>query len=479
MDPIWQQINEAIHRRNTESVNRLIPKYLKFHRSSSESLYEASEFYRKITDYRNALRLLPKMERTQASASKVSEADTKLELQLARLLNLLGASNYALRIVERIRAEGRAKSKIEMVEIYHCNYKYAEVVTLLGSDYPIPESEPWHQDWLLHIYLSQALAELKHTDLAIARMERMRGLSASPLIQAIALCFKGKFHMTAGEPDKALPSLLESQLFFEDNDQTADHAILQTLLGECFLELRKFQEAEKALKKALKILFRPGLKPEEWIEIPLLLERIPGHRKLNQRLAPRLRAAYGPDYSPLRIADREHLGKEDQIFSLSKIEAKRKKRHFDRTSDTAWSGQKARLGLDLVDDLICNLVYAGEYGIPQFRLYELLWPNEPFSFDQHQKRLEDVVGRARVKGYKVSWNDLHLRLMSTDVTATGRPERLIRGHSFLLKYPVFTRTDVQRYFSISSAGARALCRDWLQSGLVALEKAYQYRAIKS
>jgi tetratricopeptide (TPR) repeat protein len=478
MDSTWRKINEAIHLRDTGTVVTLIPKYLKVHQSSLESIYEASEFFRKISDYKSALRILPK-ERVQTSGPEVSEGETKLELQLARLLNMFGASNYALRMIDRIQVEKRARSKVEMCEIYFCNYKFAEIIKLLGSPFSLPESEPWHQDWLLHFYLAISLAELNQTDEAIKRLSGIRALSSSELIRAMTLSYQGKFLMAQGELEKALASLQESQRFFQDQDQTADHAILHGFLGECYFRLGKFSAAEKSLKKALNVFYQPGVKPEEWVETALLLDQIPGYRKENQRLAPRLFSLYGSVYSPLIRAALKHTVKEPQIFSISKTELLKKKQHFDRASDIAWNSGRARLGLDLIDELICNLIYAGEYGLPQFRLYELLWPHEPFSFDQHQKRLERVVGRARARGYKILWKNLHLWLKSKNVTATSRPDRVTRGHSFLVKHPHFKRSDVEKYFSMSSTTANVVCQEWLKAGLIILEKRFHYRALIS
>jgi tetratricopeptide (TPR) repeat protein len=474
MDPIWQQINEAIHRRDTKSVGLLIPKYLRSHKNSPESIYEASEFYRKITDHKNALRILPK-ERAKNNRSTLSDKEIKLELQLARLLNLFGASKYALRVVERIRNENRIESKIEMVEVYHCNYEYTKVTELLGADFPVPGKEPWHQDWLIYFYLSYALGETNQTELAIKIMEKIYSVSNSPLIQAMTLGFKGRYLMLAGEPKKALIVLLQAQKFYQENDQTADHAVLQTFLGECLLKLRKFSEATTELQKAFKIIFLPAIKPEEWIEIALLLETVPVNT--NHTLAPRLMALYGSKYPPLRLANPKNLESVNQIFSIAKIEITKRTKHIDRISDIFWDGKKARIGLDLVDELIYNLIYAGEYGLPQFRLYELLWPEEHFSFDQHQKRLEQLVTRARARGYKIVWKDLHLRLLSTHVTASGRPQKVIPGYSFLISRKLFTRSEVERYFSISNTGAKNLCRDWIANAHVIFEKPSLYRVL--
>ncbi len=450
-------------------VRKLIPKYLKSHSSSSEALYEASEFFRKITDHKSALRLLPK-ESALASQSRSSDKFTKLELQLARILNILGASNYALRVVERIRSENRAKSKVEIAEIYFCNFKFSELLNLLGADLPLPASEPWHQDWLLHFYLAIALSELKQTKEAIQRVEGIHALSASPLIRAIALSYKGKFLLAAGEPEKALLSLREAGKFFQHKEKTADDANFLIFLGECLLALAQYKEAESCLTEALKLTYKPSMRPEDWIEVILLLEKIPGFCLDEQRFSRRLRALFGADYPLLKWTSKSEQRSSNEIFSLSDIHFSKKKMHLDRASDTAWIDGKARLGLDLVDELICYLVYAGKYGLPQFRLYELLWPHEPFSFDQHQKRLERVVGRARAQGYTLSWEDLHVRLLSKNISATGHPDTVIRGRSFLVEHTRFTRREVEVYFSISSAGAKVLCRSWIEAGLVVLSR---------
>ena len=476
MDPLWQQINEAIHRRDIRPVPELIRKFLKYHRSSPKAVYEASEFYRKIRDFKSALRILPK-ESTAVPKHADSDVGIKLELQLARLLNLLGASNYALRVIDRIRAQKRAQSFIEMVEIYYCNGRYQEAVALLGADYPMPHSEPWHQEWLLHIYLSYALAEIGRTDLAISRMQRMRKLSSSPLIRAMALGFEGKYLAASGDPEKALGLLLESKKFYPRDDSIVDYANLLTALGECLLALERYDEAESTLQEGLKLLYRPAVRLEDWLEPALLLERIPNQRKQKPQLALRVRAIFGQDYHLLKLSALRDSTIDGQFFSVSGLESSRKSRHLDRASDTAWKAGKARLGLDLVDALIFNLIYAGKYGLPQFCLYDLLWPDEPFSFDQHQKRLEYAVGKARARGYKILWKDLHLFLSSNDVTTTGRPGRTIRGRSFLDENPTFLRRDVEKYFSISSASAGYLCKDWVKSGLVLFEKPSRYRVV--
>ncbi len=477
MDPLWQQINEAVQRKDHESVRALIPKYLRRYKKSPDAIYEASEFYRKIWDYKSALRLLPK-ERTRTTSKKLSDEEIRLELQTARILNMLGASHYALRIVERIRAGNWAKSKVEMAEIYHCNCRPDKVLQVIGTDFALPEKEPWHQDWVLHFYYAYALNATKKMQQAIDHLDGIHALSSSPLIRAIALTYKGQFLVEGGFPEKALPLLQEAKRFFHNQGITSDDAILYKWLGICFFKLKKYNEAEAALRESFRILYQPSLKPEDWMELVLWLDRIPGLKKTEQMLAPRLWSMEGPESTPLTEVGISAEWGDEYIFSISKIEKSRGARHIDRASDMAWQGKSARLGLDLVDELIWNLVYAGEYGLPQYKLYELLWPKEAFSFDQQAKRLERLVQRARETGYEIAWESLHLRLLSKDVTVSGRPKQVVRGRPFLIAHPVFSRKDVEKYFSVSQATAISICREWIGSSLVVSISKFQYRSNK-
>lgn len=472
VDPLWDKIKSAVHLRDLPKVNRLIPIYLKAHSKSPEALYEASEFFRKISDYKNALRMLPK-ERSISKITKGIDAFTRLELQQARLLNILGASHYAIRVIDKLRSEKRAKSKVEIVEIYQCNYRYQEVVDFLGEDYPMPESEPWHQDWVLHFYLANCLNGLKKHDLAIERVRQIRRLSQSGLIQGITFHFEGKFVLSTGDAEKALAVLLEAKHFFAADDRTVDSANLSMSLGQCYLKLGELKKAEQELNRAFEAYYAPSFRPEDWLEVSLFLEQANSHNEV----APRVCAAFGSDYPALWRTGTAYQETADQIFSVSEMRTVRAKRHIDRASDTFWEASRPRLGLGLVDELISTLIYFGKYGAAQFRLYEMLWPNEPFSFDQHQKRLEHLVGRARAQGFEIEWEDFNLRLVSENISVSGRPEKVIRGKSFLQEKPVFTRRDVEKYFSISPSSAKKICREWVDTALTVPSGRTGYRAL--
>ncbi|MFX7816350.1 hypothetical protein ABTK28_20585, partial [Acinetobacter baumannii] len=89
-----------------------------------------------------------------------------------------------------------------------------------------------------------------------------------------------------------------------------------------------------------------------------------------------------------------------------------------------------------------HLICAGRHGLPQFRAYELLWPDELFAFAQHQKRLEQLVLRARERGYSIAWRNLHLWLKTPGVSTDPLPARVIRGGVFLREHDRFNRRQV-------------------------------------
>jgi hypothetical protein len=60
MDALWAEIDSAIHLRKIAHAKRLIQSYVRKNRYSSASRYEVSEFYRRISEYSLALRVLPR-----------------------------------------------------------------------------------------------------------------------------------------------------------------------------------------------------------------------------------------------------------------------------------------------------------------------------------------------------------------------------------------------------------------------------------
>jgi hypothetical protein len=331
----------------------------------------------------------------------------------------------------------------------------------------------------LHFYRADALSGVGDLSAALGVMEQILEISQSPLIRAIAVGAKGEYLTKAGDAKRALPFFEEAGKFFAKTDVTADHGILQKWLGVCFFLLGKQTDSKKALRRAFKILYRPGAKPEAWMEALLWLERASDRGASSASFVSRLHALSGGEHPLLRkmgIKAPLRGDQADPIFSVEKVGCDPGKKHLDRASDIFWRGKAPRLGLDRVDELICSLIYAGEFGLPQYRLYEVLWPDELFSFAQHQKRLEQLVIRARAQGYKIEWKGLHLKLLSPDVTASGYPREVIRGLSFLRENPSFIRRDVEKYFKLSRASAILLCREWVKSGVISASGA-GYRVV--
>jgi hypothetical protein len=119
------------------------------------------------------------------------------------------------------------------------------------------------------------------------------------------------------------------------------------------------------------------------------------------------------------------------------------------------------------------LIAAGVHGLPQYRCYDVLWPDEPFSFKEHQRRLEKVVQKLRGSRLAVDWEESHLRLKPTKpglaCTVAWRRPLVPRGAVFLASSKEFARADVQKYFRISSQAALLLIGEWFDGGWIGKE----------
>src|SRR5687768_13864468 len=103
-----EAIELMIQKRHLDGARKLIQGYLVQQNYSKSAQYVASEFYRRISDFNSALRVLRSEDEVKPRSSLDSN-EVRNQIQLARILNLLGASSYAVRIVERAPASTRSR----------------------------------------------------------------------------------------------------------------------------------------------------------------------------------------------------------------------------------------------------------------------------------------------------------------------------------------------------------------------------------
>lgn len=460
-----EEIEAAIQNRQVDRVRKWVPLYLAQSSHSDSARFQASEFYRRISDFSSALRVLHSEVKT-SSWNELNENEVRLQLQLARILNLLGASQYAIRILSRCPGDLKNKVPYPTGGIYLSNYLYSEALPYFKSLESIKNSELSYLDRVRLVSLADCYSGLGNLALASELIESVLRLSPEPLLQGIANQAQTAYLITHGKTHAAAKHLEAAQKSFSPSDQTLDRGYLEKWIGAYLCLTGEHSRARKQLAHAWKILYRPGLKPETWLEVlfwqgcseflktrkfPKDWVRILAYPGSPQELSRRIQTYASP---PLK-------------FRFSKPGTRARTRHYDQSSDTVSSAENTRLGFGLPDLLIVSLMVSDDAGIPQYRAYEALWPEETFSFQQLQKRMEQVTLRTRESGFKIQWRNLQLKLVrSRDRLRYDWSSQTFPGHSFLICRDQFTRTEVEKHFKISERSAAYLCARWNREGAI-------------
>lgn len=471
MEPLLQEIETAIQNRRLDLVRRLVPAYLSEQKQSLPARLQASECYRRISDFPSALRVLHS-ELEPGNWQELDETAVQLQLQLARILNLLGASSYALRIVDRVPEKFRARFDNPVGGILVSNYRYRDALPYFAAGEKIPEAELSYAQRLRLISAADCHYGLGDSSRAHFLIERVLRLSKEGLIQGIAHQAQGAYHLMSGQLKKASEHLELSRAHFSPDDTTLDRGFLNKWLGALHVLEGRPDEARVELKEAWKILYRPGFKPEAWLEI-LYWQGLAEQRtsKKFPSAWARLLSYPGPG-NRLQAKIREH-GEipESFLFTLKKLVTRPSPEHLEPMQDLKTRTQGARvtrkLGLDLPERLLSLLIVAGPHGIPQYRTYEALWPDEIFSFSQHQKRVEQVILRLRKSKTQVAWENSHLTCREGQEVSCGwSAGPSVPGGGFLRGRVEFQRSEVERHFKLSRRSAAYLCEQWEERGLV-------------
>lgn len=490
MKDFSSRIESAIQSRANDEAHRLIQSYLLAEKRSDEARLAASEYYRRLSDYGKALRILkldvpPSGWKVpgEKSGDTESEAAIEIQLQAVRILNLLGASSYALQIIEKLPQKSRLKNGLRIAPVLMANYRYDEALTYLDPLFHLADAELDYPRRLKLLSLSDCYCGLGRFEEARNVVTRVLAHTRERLLEAIARQAYGSYCVLEGRIEDGGKALLKSEKLFEASDRTPDHGFLLKWLGAYACHKGKLDAAGEYLSRAWDLLYRPGFKPEAWLDVLYWI----GLVKLRERKGSgipsewlRILSFPGPG-NPLAERMRKDVTLPDSIvLSRSSTPARIGPVHFDLLSDVKTVDRKGatagatrthhELGLSVSDRLHALLICGGPYGVPQFRAYEHLWPDAVLAFQQHRKRLEQAVLTLRREKIDVIWRDFHLKLGPGDRTTCLWSSRApVPGLVFLEEAREFRRDDVERFFSISKRSANELLQLWEKSRLVALE----------
>lgn len=475
MNKLLEQIESAIRNQEHSLMGDLITRYLKSERYSKEARLTASEFYRRISQYSKGLELLH-WQNESFNWKSLPEHEIRIRLQSIRLLNLLGASQFAVNMLDMIDFEIQKKYYELIAPIYLSNGRDAEAGRLYSFLEKLPVTELNYQMRLRLIGLADSYAGLEKFEQSIELGERLLEKSTEPVMLAILNEALGSYHVRSGNLKKAAKYHEKAQSFYQPDDQTVDHGYLLKWVGARLVLEGKWVDAEKMLSRSLSILDQKGIKPEVWLEVYFwkgLLE----FKKHPKILPQEWKMLLG--YPTVGQGFKKQISKWIDLPSeVSFNENPKMKSCLYFQEDMKVERGKNSLGLSLPEKILSLLLAAGQGGVPFYRVCDAIY-DDLHSFGQHFKRLDQGLGRLRSDGIEVEWKDMHLHLIpnqkSAQYQAVVNLERTIPGGLFfkevLRKNPArFSREEVEKYFSLSRSRAAALCQKWVEEGRLNTEK---------
>ena len=464
------KIDSLIREGEATKAHCLISRLLKLAEYSPESRLSASEFLRRISRHEEALRIL-RTEIKVAYNSKLSEIELRIYVQTLRLLNSLGASEFALKAIAQYPKDIQLKFSATFSEIYLSNYYYEEAYELLMGLEKQDFKKLTYPERLKVVSIIDCWNGSERFQDSIKLIEKLLEHSPEPVLQGILHQVMSTSQIGIGNPRKALTHLKQAEQKFEKDQSTFDSAFVSKWYGIAYTKLKEYDLAISYFSKAWKVLYRPGYKPEGWLELLYYvgLARFEKNKKISQEWR-RLLAYPGPNRRFIDQITKVIIPQTEFYFTLESSTQKKELPLIDLASDTSLrkSGQKEQysIGLNATDHVHYWLLVAGKYGIPYYRFFDILWESETFSCTQFQKRFEQILIRLRRDKITVEMDQHHLHLQKTSIYAFWNGAKSIRGKPFLELHINFERKDVEKFFDISPRSALSMCQEWLEKGLV-------------
>ena len=392
-----EAIEIAVQRSDHVTVKELVPKWLKKQKYSTAARIQASEWFRRIAETLLAIKALG-IEQEFLTWDKLTADQARLQLQFARLLNAWGASQTALTLLEAVPAKIISENSMAAAGILLSNYRYPEATQALRL---AVKQNPKHP--LIEILLARALQGLslqgqdhwEESDERLSRIE-LNHRAASSSVSGIASQTLASNALLRGDLRRAQKDLERMRERRASLGTSVDQGngwkwelAFHALKGEA-------SRAKEALAQAWSYLHIPSEKPEIWTELYFWTGLLQFQEK--PKVFPSDWAfleAYPSPGSRAQDWARERWAK--PLPTL--LEFGDGSQIWDCDS---WDWSRT-------EKLVGYLRIAGIGGIPQYRISETLWLDEPYSIFSWEKRLENLVFRARKEmGFALEWKERHL-----------------------------------------------------------------------
>jgi hypothetical protein len=472
-----EKIEILVSGRKTKAACKEIKQYNSKFKDSVEARIKSSSWLRRLGLFQDALKVL-----SSEIINKIDLTTPRGEEQiiLCSILNILGASRYALRILSRVD-ESRVPDKYcnTIGGIFLSNYEYEKAHIWFERALYTHQNKGSNTYNLALISKADALSGLKKNSDAAEIVKKVIKDNQDPLISFIANTALGEYLIKNGQIEKAVEILYKQEDFIQKEDVSVDAALWYKWMGISLIQTGKIFEGINKLNKSLQILYSPTIKPEAWLEILYWL----GYSKKQENYIPDewFSCILFPCVKlPLYENINSYLGRDSILFKNNKFKLTGYKQNLyeefdwllDDISDITEIYGKRKLGFSMSETLLVLLSKVGSYGISKYRLLETLWPDELFSYITLENRLDRLLNKTRsvYKNIEIVYKDSNLKLKNNknNPMIFFNPNYRFKGLKFFLqlKKDEFARTDLEKYFNIKKTYAGDLVNNWKKDGLI-------------
>jgi tetratricopeptide (TPR) repeat protein len=451
------EIDALVRARRMARAARAIAEYAREEAHDPQAIIRACDWYRRLGLFRAGFLLVASALDAPTRAEPDTVEGRKL-LWAARFMNLMGAGAFAVELVSRFTRH-TPESRWISGNIFLVNYRHAEAyeqLRLLQADFG---SLPEYARELSRLSLADAAAGCGRAAEAIALATEVLGRAKPGLARGIALQARAEYRLAEGDAAGALADLAEATPCFDFDDESPDFGVFLKWRGYARGLAGRLDEARADLERALGILRRPGMRPEAWLEVLRLREKLGLLDARDRRVLhayPGLAAGFGRQLgsAPERESPRRTPRIEIQLGAA------------ESDAEEARLGGERFLGLSKELRLLAWIRETGRHGLHAEIAKTLLWPGEAFSYAKMDDRLQKLLGRIRSDlGAAVEVRKGTILLVARSSAEIG--VRIAARPSFLSHAVApFSGGEVSRYYTVSKSRRAGHLADWEKRGWI-------------
>ncbi len=453
-DSLSHQIETLVRERNIIAAKKMIKTWLRINGKTIPNKITAANWLRRMGLSRNAFILIEPRNWNFIKAKENDEI-AKQYIWTAYILNLLGATRYAIKIIDKVTVRTADEFRIKG-DVYLANYNYLKAKESYDEYFKrLNEKEKLtYIARISKINYADSLAGVSQFKEAINVIESIEYEKDELNLQSIIFQAKAEYLISLDKVDQALSSLNKAETILIVNNPTADQAFLYKWKAYVLAKKNNFEESEKLFTKAFQILVNPNYRPESWLECLYLQLEL---KVLNERL--KLVLYSYPDL-PFDFRNRKHMPACISIWNAkATITLLPFRNEIIRKGVYEW-------GIGIPLKLLSLLIAAGEFGVPVERLKTMLWPDELSSFMQLNNRLDQILHTLK-KEWKISCKteDNVVRISEGDISRFNVEIMHWKTQStFYEKYPIFTSKNLMDYYGLKKSTLHDLIKSELNTG---------------